>query len=46
MVRLYDEYLSGKTVDYIKRIFELEGIKKLERKGKMASNNPPKYAPQ
>jgi len=22
--RLYDEYLSGKTVDYIKRIFEQE----------------------
>lgn len=27
VVRLYDEYLSGKTVDHIKRIFELEGIK-------------------
>lgn len=27
VARLYDEYLSGKTVDYIKRIFELEGIK-------------------
>ncbi len=25
--RLYYEYLSGKTVDYIKRIFEREGIK-------------------
>jgi len=25
--RLYDEYLSGKTVDHIKRIFEKEGIK-------------------
>jgi len=25
--RLYDEFLSGKTVDYIKRIFEREGIK-------------------
>jgi len=24
---LYDEFLSGKTVDYIKRIFEREGIK-------------------
>ncbi len=25
--RLYEEYLSGKTVDYIKRIFEREGVK-------------------
>jgi len=25
--RLYEEFLSGKTVDYIKRIFEREGIK-------------------
>jgi site-specific DNA recombinase len=25
--RLYDEYLSGKTVDHIKRTFEREGIK-------------------
>ena len=25
--RLYSEFLSGKTVDYIKRIFEKEGIK-------------------
>lgn len=27
VVRLYDEYLAGKTVDYIKRIFENERIK-------------------
>ena len=26
VVRLFEEYLSGKTVDYIKRIFEREGI--------------------
>lgn len=32
VVRLYDEYLSGKTVDYIKRTFEQEGIKNWNRK--------------
>ncbi|GAA0109235.1 recombinase family protein [Clostridium tertium] len=32
--RLYDEYLSGKTVDYIKRIFEREGIKGWHGKAK------------
>lgn len=26
VVQLFEEYLSGKTVDYIKRIFELEGV--------------------
>lgn len=34
VARLYDEYLSGKTVDYIKRIFELEGIKNWNGKAK------------
>lgn len=32
--RLYDEYLSGKTVDYIKRTFEREGIKNWNGKTK------------
>lgn len=32
--RLYDEYLSGKTVDYIKRIFEREGVKGWHGKAK------------
>lgn len=27
VVRLYQEFLDGKTTDYIKRIFEKEGIK-------------------
>ena len=27
VVRLYQEFLDGKTTDYIKRIFEMEGIK-------------------
>lgn len=27
VTRLYSEFLSGKTVDYIKRIFEREGVK-------------------
>ena len=27
VVRLYQEFLDGKTTDYIKRIFENEGIK-------------------
>ena len=27
MVRLYQEFLDGKTTDYIKRIFEREGVK-------------------
>jgi len=34
VVRLYDEYLSGKTVDYTKQIFELEGIKNWNGKEK------------
>lgn len=32
--RLYDEYLSGKTVDHIKRTFEREGIKNWNGKTK------------
>ena len=27
MVRLYQEFMDGKTTDYIKRIFEREGVK-------------------
>ena len=27
VVRLYQEFLDGKTTDYIKRIFEREGVK-------------------
>lgn len=27
MVRLYQEFLDGKTTDYIKRIFEKEGVR-------------------
>ncbi|MBB2481050.1 recombinase family protein [Bacillus sp. APMAM] len=34
VVRLYEEYLSGKTVDHIKRIFEAEGIKSWNGKAK------------
>lgn len=32
--RLFDEYLSGKTVDYIKRIFEKEGVRSWNGKAK------------
>ncbi|QSX09666.1 recombinase family protein [Alkalibacter rhizosphaerae] len=32
--RIYDEFLSGKTVEYIKRIFEKEGIKNWDGKTK------------
>ena len=31
VVRLYQEFLDGKTTDYIKRIFEKEGIKNWDR---------------
>ncbi|WP_044476999.1 recombinase family protein [Oceanobacillus massiliensis] len=34
VVRLYEEYLSGKTVDHIKRIFEADGIKSWNGKAK------------
>ena len=27
VIRLYQEFLNGKTIDYIKRIFEREGVK-------------------
>ena len=32
VIRLYEEYLSGKTVDYIARIFKAERIKNWDRK--------------
>lgn len=32
--RLFEEYLSGKTVDYIRRIFEKEGVKTWNGKAK------------
>ena len=36
--RIYDEYLSGKTVDYIKRIFEKEGVQSWNGKAKWHSS--------
>ena len=34
MERIYDEYLSGKTVDHIKRILEKEEVKNWKYKRK------------
>ena len=39
VVRLYQEFLDGKTTDYIKRIFEREGVKNWDGGTKVGSHN-------
>ena len=43
MARLYQEFMDGKTTDYIKRIFEREGVKKLEWRYEVAVHNLNEY---
>lgn len=44
VVRLFQEFLDGKTTDYIKRIFEREGGAELERRYEVAGHNSDEYA--
>ena len=43
MARLYQEFMDGKTTDYIKRIFEREGVKKLGWRYEVAVHNLNEY---
>ena len=43
VIRLYQEFLDGKTTDYFKRIFEREGVKKLEWRYEVAVHNLNEY---
>ena len=43
VVRLYQEFLDGKTTDYIKRIFEREGVEKLGWRYEVAVHNLNEY---